>query len=65
MILELLTARQPRYVVAETEDETAADFTAAWDSWYTVWARMPPVLSCSAVSTRLKSQKMRIKKYNT
>lgn len=26
MILELLTARQPRYVVAETEDETAADF---------------------------------------
>lgn len=26
MILELLTARQPRYLVAETEDEIAADF---------------------------------------
>ena len=26
MILELLTTRQPRYLVAETEDEIAADF---------------------------------------
>ncbi|AIQ12716.1 GNAT family N-acetyltransferase [Paenibacillus durus] len=26
MILELLTSRNPRYVIAETEDETAADF---------------------------------------
>lgn len=26
MILELLTARQPRYLLAETEDEIAADF---------------------------------------
>ncbi|WP_025698609.1 GNAT family N-acetyltransferase, partial [Paenibacillus durus] len=26
MILELLTDRNPRYVIAETEDETAADF---------------------------------------
>lgn len=26
MILELLAARQPRYLVAETEDEIAADF---------------------------------------
>lgn len=26
MILELLTAREPRYLVAETEDEIAADF---------------------------------------
>lgn len=29
MILELLTARNPRYVLAETEDEIAADFYRA------------------------------------
>ncbi|MFF2907461.1 GNAT family N-acetyltransferase [Paenibacillus sp. NPDC057934] len=29
MILELLTAREPRYLLAETEDEVAADFYRA------------------------------------
>ncbi|MFC3748825.1 GNAT family N-acetyltransferase [Paenibacillus sp. GCM10012306] len=29
MILELLTAREPRYLLAETEDEIAADFYRA------------------------------------
>jgi hypothetical protein len=29
MILELLAAREPRYLLAETEDEIAADFYRA------------------------------------
>lgn len=62
MILELVTSRQPRYLVAETEDEIAADFTAVWASWCTAWARTLPASKCSAVSMRWKRRRTRSKR---